>query len=180
MSTVYRLDGDNRIISVSADWDDFALENDGGDVLSDAVTGRSLFDYITGDAARMWMSALLGLVRVGGAELERPYRCDSPGLRRFMSMKIIPEGNGVLRLEHTVLRVERRTEELFFLSTGGSGPGILRRCSACGRVQSNGAWVEADSEENPPEGKKEMPVVYTICEVCWNMAGESGRESRKP
>ncbi len=172
MSTAYWLDRDDRIIRVSGGWDAFALENDGEKAVSERVTGRKIFEFITGDITRMWMSAIIGLVRVSGGELERPYRCDTPYVRRYMRMRVCTEISGDLCLEHILLKKEKRSKPVFFVPVVSiTKSPVERRCSTCGKIFRNGVWIEADSVPDLPADGNKIPVVYTICEECWKMAG---------
>jgi hypothetical protein len=174
VNTAYWLDREDRIVRVSGGWDAFALENEGEKAVSERVTGRKLFEFITGDTTRMWMSAIIGLARVSGKELERQYRCDTPLIQRYMRMRIVPEKNGELRLEHIVFREKERSKPVFFVTGGARETVMDRRCSMCGRVFRDGVWIEAESVPDYPAEGREIPVVYTICELCWNMI--EGRE----
>jgi hypothetical protein len=173
VNTACWLDREDRIVRVSGSWDTFALENEGEKAVSERVTGRKLFEFITGDISRMWMSAIIGLVRVSGGELERPYRCDTPYVRRYMRMRVFSEISGELCLEHILLKKEKRSKPVFFVPAVSIPKNPLeRRCSTCGRIFHDGEWIEADSIPGLPSDGGEIPVVYTICEECWKMAGD--------
>ena len=159
----YVLDHRDRIISVGEAWDHFADENGGMNVSSKDVIGRPLWDFVAGDTTRMWLETLFGSARLCGRTIERPYRCDSPNLKRFMQMRIGFEQGGILRIEHKILATEKRSAPVHFQYRAKALRNTRQRCSICGRVK-NGNWHE------PIEANAEVPavilVVYTVCEDC--------------
>lgn len=167
-TTSYWVDGKDLIIRLSSSWDDFALENGGKSVITTEVIGRPLFDYIAGDPSRMWMETVLKLVRITGKMVEREYRCDTPELRRFMKMQLVPEGGGVVRVDHHVLRTEPRERRVEFIPKPDSTVTITKRCSICGRISSGERWIEADQSDVDALRVKKIPVVYTVCGECWD------------
>ena len=90
-TTAYVLDNRNRIISVSEAWDRFAAENGGNKTSYKDVCGRPIWDFVTGDPTRMWREAIFQFARLRGDRVERPYKCDSPDLKRFMRMRIVSD-----------------------------------------------------------------------------------------
>lgn len=166
--TMIWLDAQNRILRVNHDYDRFAEENDGEVIRSDAVLGQPLWQFVTGSTTRMWLESILMLARVREGSLERPYRCDSPHLRRFMRMRVTKEDGELLKIEHETLYTEPREKPVYFQPELVLKPKILRRCSICGRVQVQGVWQEAEQVEGSltyPEHVK-LPVFYTVCQSC--------------
>jgi hypothetical protein len=172
--TQYELDSKNVITAVNPAWEAFALANAGRQLLAEQVVGRRLFDYITGDPTRMYLEALLQTVRRAAAPLVRPYRCDSPGLRRFMEMEIRPLAGGGLELSHRLLRTQLIERPVSFTTTAAAGGQLLKRCSVCGRLAQPGGWREP-SDVAAAGG--ELPVIYTVCPDCKTQAP---RRLRRP
>jgi hypothetical protein len=164
--TVYWLDQERRIVAIAGPWDSFALDNEGMSACAAQVLGFPLRRFVSGDDARMWLDTLLQLAGLTGQPLERPYRCDSPDLQRFMSMRIVLEDSGLLRLEHRLLRVQRRIRPVRFVSSAGSCPSLRLRCSVCGRVRAHHCWMEPEHCCQGGGSTTEMPVVYTVCPEC--------------
>ena len=165
--TSYWLDEDNAIVRVSGDWDRFARENDGSGLYSADIGGKSIWNFISGDSSRMWLEALLQLTRLTGKAISRPYRCDSPDLKRFMTMTIIPEGSGRLRVEHAILATEARQAPVYIrYAAKATLPSFYQRCSVCGRVRHTPAepWLEPD--ELCARREAELSVIYAVCEDC--------------
>jgi hypothetical protein len=163
--TAYRLNARDEILWVSSTWDGFALANQGGNCLGKSIEGTSLWDHITGDVTRMWLKSLLSVARNCQRIRDVAYRCDSPTERRFMRMRLIPEPDGNLLLEHTILERVARSKPVYPTYDPAAA---IWRCSSCGRVLQNGRWVECDGPsvlaKASPRGQ--LPVVYGICESC--------------
>lgn len=165
---IYWLDQSRKIIDVSGPWDEFAVENNGRDALAGRVRGRLLWEFIKGDATRMWMDTLINLAVVTGRQVERLYRCDSPDLKRNMKMTIIPGYDTLIKIEHQLLSTERKHVSSRFHYSGDDLPGIRKRCSICGRINSPEGWSEPDREalDKGLEGDISFRVIYTVCDDC--------------
>lgn len=177
-TTEYLVDEVDRIVSVSGPWDRFADENDGINARADAVCGRSIWDFIAGDGTRMWLDAIFKIARVRRASIERSYRCDSPDVKRFMRMRIIPGDGGALRIEHEVLGMEERHLPVYIRYKSSKDTGKIRlRCSICGRVRHGKVWEEPCPEHAGSSG--EIVVVYSVCEACCRVIPEQIRTKPK-
>lgn len=169
-TNIYWLDNKKRIAYVSTFWDEFAVENEGKNVISSKVIGKSIWEFIDSDTTKMWLDTLLRFSETTKKEIERPYRCDSPDLKRYMKMKVVVEGSNILRLEHTVLKTEKRINsiKIFHRSSSGiaSENSFKVRCSVCGRIKDNEEWKEI---ENISDQKKQYTVIYSVCEHCRSM-----------
>lgn len=169
--TVYWLDSSDHLIRASDSWDAFALSNAGESSRWDRVRGRPLWEFVSGDIMRMWLRTLMGHVRICGGEVERPYRCDSPTERRHMAMRMVGEGGGLLRIEHTVLRSEPRGREVHVEPVSHGARRANRRCSVCGRIGRGERWIEPDADEARllADASGAVPVIYGVCEPCLQM-----------
>jgi hypothetical protein len=156
------IDADTRIVETGGDWDDFAAANDGAEALTPRVLGRRLGEFVAGDAARMWLFALLDLARLTAEPVTRSYRCDSPMTKRFMEMTVTPESEGRLRLRHRLVREERMARPAPMVQSAAQG--CVLRCSICNRLASDGGWMEPDAPQAPRGAP--LPVVHTVCEAC--------------
>lgn len=178
----YHLDRKDRIIEVGGSWDRFAIENNSAPAcLSDKVCNRPLVDFISGDETRMWVYAVFMLARARQHPIERNYRCDSPDERRYMLMRVLPEQNGELEVQHEILRCEKRSHPVNFTPVSGILPSSHLRCSICGRLRNGGAWVEPETFLPPDDlshgSDKPLRVNYGICEECRQSVARSN-ESR--
>ncbi len=157
------LDSRNCIVSVSGAWDDFAADNGGVELYSVHVKGRSIWEFVTGDATRMWLDAVFQLARLKNVMIERNYRCDSPDLKRFMVMRIFSEQDELIRVEHELLSTELRTLPIYMNYGTDRTKKLHKRCSMCGRLHVND-WIEP--KQDVADSSSEILVYYTICEDC--------------
>lgn len=163
--TIYTLDQKQRIIGLDGPWDEFYQENGGAGLSFTEIEGQSIFRYVTGDHTRMWLQSIIQLVMAGGKPVERPYRCDSPEMRRYMQMRVVPAGPGTMTFEHHLLSMEPR-EKTVDIHYGGvfTRKDLRMRCSVCGRIRLEGRWLEPELGVSG-NGNKVM-VTYTVCESC--------------
>jgi hypothetical protein len=173
MLTAYTLDADDRIVAVSDGWDRFALDNEGPAACAAHVVGARLSESITGDAARMFMTAILMRVRVSGAAETVPYRCDSDTMKRYYTMTLTPERDGRVEVVHNLDREVRGAVSVRVRTARPGTPGRLR-CSICCRIEDRGDWVD------PFDGAEDQSyrVVHTVCPDC-KVSPMSGFRMRK-
>lgn len=163
ITNTYFLNQERIIVSVGNNWDRFAHENGGEILTGDYVIGTSVWDYIKGDTTRMWFDTLLQFVSLRKELVERPYRCDSPGIKRFMNLRVSCEDSGLIKLDHIILKTEIQEKPVFFQYTSEIVNNVKFRCSICGRVSSKGRWHDAASQLfDDWDGK----VFYTVCDSC--------------
>jgi len=165
----YWIDGTDTIVKVNQVWDHFALGNDGGDsVLSSKVVGRNVFDFISGDETRMYLGALLQHARFLNKTLVRPYRCDSPALRRYMEMQVSPDEGDLVRLDHVLLRAEPYEVPVVYRYEDNPDVEALFRCSVCSDLQVGDRWFAPEDARIlcglAPE--KPLAVRYAVCPSC--------------
>lgn len=165
----YWLDHDDRIVQVNPLWDQFALENGGEQrLLSSEIKGRRVFDFITGDQTRMYLEALLQHVRFLNRTLNRSYRCDSPTLKRFMSMSLTPAEQGLVKLDHTLLKSELFEKPVIYRHEPDPEADALPRCSVCTRLLIKKNWLSPEDAEilGLITPGIPLPVHYRICPAC--------------
>lgn len=165
--TSYLLDQRERIVSVDGAWDAFAEENGGCHLSAAELWGHSIWEYVAGDNTKMWLTALFQYARLKGSGVTRPYRCDSPELKRYMQMTVRLESGSLLRVDHELLYTEPRTPALHFRHSGRHDQAPFTRCSNCGRIHV-GAWVEPDPSH--ANTGSTLTVVYSVCPTCQALA----------
>lgn len=164
MQNEYWLNDDDTIIAVGSTWDFFAGENEGREVVSALIVGRPLWEFISGDPTRMWLSSILTLARIRNETISRPYRCDSPTVKRFMNLEIKREAEGILHLTHTLLRVEAMSAPCRVSPFLGPGKKTVQRCSVCNRFNTVKGWTEAEDLDTPVDSP--LTVIYAVCSDC--------------
>ena len=169
-SISYVLDSAGTIVSVSGNWDGFARENDGIEILSDKIIGKKLEQFIVGDDTRMFVRTMIMSARTLKRPIYRPYRCDSPKLKRFMEMTLEPRADDTLEVMHRELHSEPIFNAVRMTAApAGAGWGFLKRCSLCNRVQAQGIWSEIDDaiEANRLQiNAASLKVIYGVCPDC--------------
>ena len=177
----YWLDDDNIIRRVNDHWDQAMDSQNWSDRASaNRIVGKLLSEFICDDVTRMYVATMIESVRVIPHTSFRPYRCDTPDMKRFMQMIITPEDNGWIRISHELLRIEPLEKPVTFSTVTEFSP--LRqyknnqtihfvRCSICNRLQRYGnrdnTWYEADSLIARSHALSEsLKVIYGVCLDC--------------
>lgn len=166
-SSFYRLDANDRIVAVGGDWNEFALANDAEGLLAERVIGSAIFDHVSGDVSVMFLRTLLNGARTLQRPTKRPYRCDSPGLKRFMEMVVEPDVHAEVTVHHRLLRTESLKAMFRFAVRQGAAP-LATRCSMCNRLKVGGQWQEPEVAwaEGLLAAERTTPVIYGVCPDC--------------
>ena len=141
MDSFYLLDGDDIITQTGGWWDQFAQQNDGSASLSEAVEGRALWGFVSGEQTRDYLGAVLGHVRETGQTALFPYRCDSPAQPRLFQMIVDPMPRQALVVRH---RLVQRFMPTFVRAPDDAEPhgGSPSHCPICYSVRLNGASLD--------------------------------------
>jgi len=170
LSARYGLERDQRIAWTSANWDRFARENGAPELVGRSVVGHSLWEYIEGSETREFYATMLQRVRATGDVVTVPFRCDSPGVRRFMELRMARPAEGQVEIVAELLREETRPAvDLLDNDRPRAGAPILI-CSFCKKVESRGAgWLEvedAQAELRIEAGQPLPPLAHAVCPQC--------------
>ena len=176
--TRQRIDSEDRFTFVDESWVRFAHENWIEGFAETDILDRSLWDFISGEGTRHLWKIILQRVRAGEFTVSFPYRCDSPGCRRHMSMEVVPGADKSIEMLNRILRVEPR-EPVSLLDAGAPRSGkLLPLCSWCKKVRVEGAggsedavrWLEVEDAVAAlglfdPEV---LPALsHEVCEECY-------------
>lgn len=141
----YELDGEFRIRAVDAAWSAFALANGAPElVVPPGPIGRSIFGYLQDATTADLCRRLFERVRQSGRSVVFPFRCDSPGLRRFLEMTINSQEPAGLHLETRVVRLEARAPVALLERAARRSAQLLVMCSWCKAVEVAGEWRELE------------------------------------
>lgn len=174
----YEVDARNQIVALSDSWNASVLSQQFPELLADCLLGKPLHRFITGDVTRMYTEAIFTSVRVKRSMLEKPYRCDTPELKRDMLMRVIPLLNNGLRVEHQLVKEEHWRSRLLFSTQSSKLPvpqavkKFIKRCSVCNNLRDGQEWVTADvfAQRHPQSVSKDedqaLPVFYGVCPLC--------------
>ncbi|MBI2400228.1 MAG: hypothetical protein HYV23_04115 [Deltaproteobacteria bacterium] len=141
---IHTVDADGYITAVNDEWVEFARENGAPELAREALVGRAIWVFIEGMETRHISRLLLDKARRCGKGLTIPYRCDSPDLKRFMEMEIVPLENGTVEFRSRLLKVEKREPVRLLDPQAGRGNEFLTICSWCRRARIASVWLELD------------------------------------
>ena len=175
-SLSYTISAADTIVAVSGHWDEFALQNEGENIVASQVIGKKLEQFIHGDETLMFVRAMIMSARVLQRPVLRPYRCDSPSLKRFMEMTVQPLAQGAVEVSHRALRSEPITPPVRIVAAPvGAGMAFTKRCSVCNRVKAQNVWSEFDAAVQAQRSllQDAMPlrVIYGVCPDCQSSLG---------
>ncbi len=170
----YRIDAGGILTGVGGAWDRFAGENGAPELVGAQVVGRRLVDLI-GEPTTRWIYKQLIECALRGRPVEVPFRCDAPGIRRDMRMRIEADGQGGVVFRSRLEGAERRPRWPFGESGGGGRMVVV--CSWCKRFQDGERWLEVEDAVATAEMFAEsVPPAMThgICPGCRTRLVEVG------
>ncbi|HVY78126.1 MAG TPA: hypothetical protein VG898_06445 [Solirubrobacterales bacterium] len=165
----YVIDENDRLVQCDEGYYRFGEENGWPEVGNSL--GRSLWDYVAGSEPKKLQRLLLRRVRDGGLDIELPFRCDGPGVRREMDLRIVARPGGRLVLFSASLRAQREREEAQPLldPRAPRGAEVIQMCAWCDRFEIDGEWVEVEEAARRLNlfGRSELPALsHGICPTC--------------
>ena len=169
----YRIDNRDVLVSVFNYWDRSAIRDGASELASDAILGRNLWDFVSGDAIRHIYKKILERVR-SGETLDFDFRCDAPDERRFLSIRISPAENGEVEFETRTIRLEQRPAQDIFLRHTDFTDQLVVACSWCKKIRTHGeVWQEIEQAVVILELFKSEPVPqlsHGMCPDCYEAA----------
>lgn len=165
----YELDARLHLVAADEAFANFALANDAPELVPPGPLGRSLMSFISDPTTAHLYAELFRRVATRQSPLTVRLRCDSPTLRRFLTLTISPRASGFRLVSH-VERVEERDPQPLLGREQATGTGaLMRMCSWCKRMDVHGAWLEVEEavatlrlfEHAPPPR-----LTHTMCRTC--------------
>lgn len=179
----YCIDAADEIVGVSGDWDRFAVENDSpAELLSGAVVHRRFWDFVSGDTLGHVYRRMFAKVHAGES-LDFSFRCDSPELRRFLTLRMNPIGDGGIEfITETVCTEEREFQPLFDIKAARVGEFVVA-CSWCNKIKTAAnVWKEAEDavlDLGLFEIDALPPLSHGMCDGCYKaVIGKLGDPAR--
>lgn len=160
------------LLSVSGDWDTFAVQGGSRELAGDSVLGRPLWDFIGGDEVRHLFRILLSRVRETGRPVTVPFRCDAPELRRWQTLTFRPVPDVERGIDVVVRNVaeEGRPAVPLLDPTVSRSEEHLVVCAWCRRTrldEEEWAEVEVAAERLGLFGATDLPAIsHGICPDC--------------
>jgi hypothetical protein len=168
----YAIDEQDHLIKVDDGFYRFAEEN--GWAEAGTSLGRSLWDYVAGHEMKKLQRLLLRRIRDEVGDIELPFRCDGPDVRREMNIRIVARPGGRVVLFSARLRSEQARDlpqRLLDPATPRSDE-ILEMCGWCDRFSVDGEWVEVEEAARRLElfNRPELPALsHGVCPACSEM-----------
>jgi len=171
----YTLDQDDKIISLSGNWEAFAQANQAGDELKiQKILGRSIWEFIQGIETNHLYNIIFQRIREGKPTTPFPFRCDSPALRRYLTLviELLPQGH--LKIESRTISVTPREAVILLDKASLRSESLVTLCSMCKKMKiSENDWAEIEDGIRKLElfGTQECPQIsHGLCKSCYEMA----------
>lgn len=163
----YEIDAHDVIRSVSPEWLAFARENGAPGLTEERVLGRSLWDFVRGEAVCGLYRALFERVREGDTPVLLPFRCDGPDLRRDMRLVLSHRSAGALRLDGVLVRQEPRARVTLLDARATRSDAELPVCSFCRRARVGPEdWLELEDAVVRLELLAAVPAPRLVDALC--------------
>jgi hypothetical protein len=168
----YAIDEHDHLIRVDQGYYRFAEEN--GWREAGSSLGRSLWDYVAGHELRKLQRLLVRRIRDEVGDVELPFRCDGPEVRREMNIRIVARPGGRVVLFAARLRAEeaRELSQPLLDPEAPRSEEMLNMCGWCDRFEVDGEWVEVEEAARRLElfNHPELPALsHDICPACSEM-----------
>lgn len=167
---IYRIDRDGLLTDFNPQWDRFAAANGSPELSRRKIRRRLLWSFIQDPETRHAHHTLIDRARARRGLIDLPFRCDSPALRRYMEMDILPLDDGGIEYRCRTLRTETRPAMPLDARATEASAAFVRMCSWCKQVDLGGdRWVEIEEAVGPLGllSRERFPsVTHTICGQC--------------
>jgi hypothetical protein len=166
------IDDHDRLVKVDDDYYRFAEEN-GWKGAGDSL-GRSLWDFVAGMELEKLQRMLVRRIRGELRSVDLPFRCDGPGVRREMDIRIAARSSGRFVLFSAWLRFEepRREFQPLLAADTPRSKQALTMCGWCDRFLVGEEWVEVEEAVTRLGLFRlaEMPAIsHGVCPDCGAM-----------
>jgi hypothetical protein len=136
--------------------------------------GRSLWDYVAGHELVKLQRLLVRRIRDEVGDVELPFRCDGPAVRREMDIRIVARPGGRVVLFSAQLRSEEEWEipQPLLDPEVPRSEETVEMCGWCDRFEVEGEWVEVEEAAKRLQlfNRPELPALaHGICPDCNEM-----------
>jgi hypothetical protein len=171
MDVWYVIDEFDRLTEASDGYFGFAAQNQFSEASADL--GKSLWSAVSDDTTRTVQKSLVRRVRRSGRSLALPFRCDSPAVRRELSLEIgVQAGIGWVRFSVWPISEESRPPQALLDSSTPRSDRTITMCSWCDRFMVGRVWVEIEravEELGLMNGSALPRISYALCDRCGGM-----------
>lgn len=134
------------------------------------MLGRSLWDFVAGADLEKLQRMLVRRVRGEARGVELGFRCDAPGLRREMDIRIHPSASRRLVIFRTsLLHKEQRPPQALLDPRAPRGERTVTMCGWCDRFLVDGRWVEIEEAAKQLDlflGERMPRINHGVCPEC--------------
>jgi hypothetical protein len=172
-SIIYRINSSYEIVYTSSMWNSFARENLGEDSIEKMVMNNNLMDFISDPETREIYKMLVEKAKKTKTTVKVPFRCDAPGLRRFLVMEIEQLENGLTEFRSILKKSEKRKNVRLLERNIPRSDDFVKICSWCKKVyiSETDSWAEAEEaviQMKLFEMKKLPGLTHSMCDNCYN------------
>lgn len=165
----YSIDGQDRLVAASGEWNAFAQENCAPELAFERIIYASIWDFIYDTETRRIYRLMLEKVRASSS-IRFPFRCDGPDRRRFMEMEILPLDAMGVRFNTSIIREEKREPVRLLDAFEARGEKLVMLCSWCKCViLEDGNCIEAEEAIRRSElfSEAKLPqITHGACAAC--------------
>jgi len=170
---VYEIDEDDRITFVSDAWAAFAKRYGAGQFANRDVIGESLWTFITNpDTCALYQYAVY-YVPSREETIRLPFRCDTPGVRRWMQLVVEPRPNSAVRFTSRLISQERRQSQRLLDPNARRNDDKLTMCGICFRFRlPDNSWREVEEAVGAYhlETADQFPALtHALCGTCYDL-----------
>ncbi len=144
MHIEYDVLGDDTIAAIRGDWDAFASANGAAALTTDAVIGRSLWEFVEGQNVRALYRMLVEHVRATGKPKDFQFHCDDSIYVRLFRLMISSADEGNVTFSSTLLEQRKRPNMPLFDYSLSRTDDILTVCSVCKKVNCDDIWLPVE------------------------------------
>lgn len=140
----YRINSEDRIVSVDAAWDKYAVSNEAPELEGTNVIERKLWEFVADEMTRHIYQQMLVEVR-RGRTMAFDFRCDSPDTRRFLEMRMTPLPDDGVQFETLTKLVEERSSQELYRRSSEYIDELVITCSWCKKIKTaENVWHEVE------------------------------------
>ncbi len=176
----YRIDGSDHMVFVCPNWLAFANENAASELTEETVIGRPPWQFIADVDCRAVYQTLFSIVRRDVEEVDFPFRCDSPTIRREMHMHISRLPGDHIQLDTELLKEESQPYISLLDPKVKRSDKWMTSCAWCNRVKTDsGNWIalQESLRSMAPFLEREFPnLTHGICPPCQDILLKRIRE----
>lgn len=167
---IYRINEADQVVELGEEWNDFAHQNDAPQLTKENIVSLPIWHFIHDPETRHFHETLLLKVRRNRSTLSVPFRCDSPAVRRYMTMNINPLPRNAVEYRCQIDRLEPREPVPLLANQTSEGETFIRMCSWCKKIDcGRNHWLEVEAAI-AKLGLFELATLprisHTICDDC--------------